>query len=62
MFALVLNRGLDGREVERAAYTSFLFHCTGHHFDDVLSLYESRLLDDGTTYENVSNFIEYSSK
>ena len=33
----------------------------GHHLDDVLSLYESRLPDAGTTYENVCNVIEYSS-
>ena len=44
-----------------AAYTSFIFHCTGHHFDDVISFYESRLPEASTTYENVCNIIDYSS-
>ena len=60
-FAFVLNRGLDVREVYRAVHTSFIFHCTGHHLNDVPSLDESRLSDAGITYVNVCNVIEYSS-
>jgi hypothetical protein len=51
-----------GERFNELPYTSFIFTALpGHHLDDVLSLYESRLPDAGTTYENVCNVIEHSS-